>query len=267
MYVEGVKDGKKFFNILRQATRIKPVIIAKGGRGKAGTRAVTSHTASLAGSMTIWEAVVAQAGAISAENFEEMIDLAAAFNFLSPVSGRRVGVVGGGGGAGVLAADQCEEAGLDVIPLPIEIREDLHRRGNPVWDWIGNPVDMSVAMGNTDFSAGDMVQLMGKHPNFDLIITTIGNPFRRGQPVTPAVNYIEQYQLKGNGSKPLLAVVADRSPGGDDDDNESWKQSGELRKQLIAANIPFYPTIGRAARAARKVIEYYRKREQLTSSL
>ena len=76
MYVEGVRDGKRFFNTLSQAASTKPVIIMKGGRGKSGTRAVASHTASLAGSMKIWETLVPQAGAVSAESIDEMIDLA-----------------------------------------------------------------------------------------------------------------------------------------------------------------------------------------------
>jgi len=139
MYVEGVRDGRRFLNSLRQAVSTKPVIILKGGRGKSGGRMVSSHTASLAGSTKTWETLIAQAGAFSAEDFDEMADLALSFYFLSPILGPRVGVAGGGGGASVLAADQCEEAGLDVIPLPLEIREELRSMGAPIWDWIGNP--------------------------------------------------------------------------------------------------------------------------------
>ena len=146
MYIEGVRDGKRFLDILRKTTVKKPVIILKGGRGKSGTRATASHTASLAGSMEVWNTAMKQAGAISVAHIEELLDVAAAFYFLPPAYGNHVGVAGGGGGGSVMAADLCEEAGLDVIPLPDEIREELRKQNNPIWDWVTNPVDFSIAL-------------------------------------------------------------------------------------------------------------------------
>ncbi|UCD85254.1 MAG: CoA-binding protein, partial [Deltaproteobacteria bacterium] len=108
-YIEGVKDGKRFLSALREAASAKPVIVLKAGRGVAGTRAVASHTASLAGSLRIWEGVMNQAGAVQANTLEEGIDLAVSFCFLPPFSGRRVGIVGGGGGKSVLSADEWEK--------------------------------------------------------------------------------------------------------------------------------------------------------------
>ena len=72
-------------------------------------RAAASHTAALSGSVRLWESLVTQAGAILAEDFNEMADLAVSFYFLPPIRGLRVGVAGTGGGPSVLAADQCEE--------------------------------------------------------------------------------------------------------------------------------------------------------------
>jgi len=182
MYIEGPKDGNRFFNILREVTRTKPVVIIKGGRGQSGTRAVSSHTASLAGSMEIWNTMVSQAGAVAVSSIEELIDTAVSFYFLPPITGRRVGVAAGAGGATVLAADQCEEAGLDVIPLPQEIRDDLKSQGIQIWDWIGNPADFSINMGDADFAAPQLLKMMAMNPNFDLIIASIGAPGRGGPP-------------------------------------------------------------------------------------
>jgi len=245
MYVEGVKDGKRFFNTLRRAAATKPVIIIKGGRGKSGTRAAASHTASLAGSMNIWEATVTQAGAIPAEDLDELIDLTVSFYFLPSIKGSRVGVVAEGGGSSVLAADQCEEAGLDVIALPTEIREELKSKGIPAWDWIGNPADMSIMLG-IDFGVDDMLEIMAGNQNFDLLIAMMEHRYRG------------RLKPKGNELKPLLAVMRERSLGSDD--YNSWKLMRQMRKKFIAANIPFYPTIRRAARSARKLIDYYQKR-------
>ena len=258
MYVEGVKDGQRFFNTLRRAASTKPVIIIKGGRGKSGARATASHTASLAGSVQIWETAVTQAGAVSVENLDELIDMAVSFYFLPPIRGRRVGVAGGAGGASVLAADQCEEAGLDVIPLPAEFREELKSKGVTIWDWLGNPADMSIRE-DDNFSVGAVLEMMARNQNFDLLIAIIHGPHHRWHKEMSAETYLEEYRLKESSQKPLLAMLADTSLGTDDDD-WSWKLMREMRMQLIADNIPFYPTIERAARAARKLIDYHQKR-------
>ncbi|MFC2071882.1 acetate--CoA ligase family protein [Chloroflexota bacterium] len=268
MYIEGVKDGKRFFNVLRQAASTKPVIIIKGGRGKSGARAVASHTASLTGSMEMWKTLVAQAGAISAKNFDEMVDLAVSFHFLPPITGARVGIApGGGGGRSVLAADQCEEAGLDVITLPTEIREELKSKGISTWDWIGNPIDVSQTIQDVSFSTGDMLQMMARNQNFDLLIAIIGEPPRKDQQEMSAETHLKQYKkLEESKLKPLLAVVADTGPDIDNYDDWSWNLMREVRTELRAANIPIYPTIGRAARAARKLIDYYQKRDSKLDS-
>ncbi len=266
MYIEGVKDGKRFFDSLHKAASTKPVIITKGGRGQAGTRAVASHTASLAGSAEAWEALVAQAGAISAQNLDELADLAVSFYFLPPIQGPRVGVIGGGGGPSVLSADDCEEAGLDVIPLPTEIREELRSQGIPIWDWIGNPTDVSI-LGGSGLSAIDMLQMMARNQDFNLLIANITEvPLSREEGTilrlrAEADGYIK---VRQESPKPLLVVVAERSLGVKERSHWRWKATSEVRTKLVGANIAIYPTIGRAARSARKLLDYYLKRKQVT---
>jgi len=261
MYIEGAKDGKRFCDILRRTIPIKPVIILKGGRGEAGARATASHTASLAGSLRVWEAMVAQAGAISVDTLDELIDLAASFRFLPPIRGKRVGVAGGAGGASVLAADECERAGLEVIPLPPEFREEMKNRGISIWDWLSNPADLSIRE-NDDFTVGTALEMMAKNPNFDLLIAIMGHMHRRfmGADLTIDKYLSEQYGLNACRIKPFLAVVPDASLGLKEWDSWEWKMNCELRTRLIEENVPFYPSITRAANAANKMINYYRKR-------
>ena len=260
MYIEGVKDGRRFFNSLRQAASCKPVVILKGGRGRSGARAAASHTASLAGAVELWETLVSQAGAVFAEDLNELIDLAASFYFLPPITGRRVGVAGGAGGASVLAADQCEKAGLDVIPLPVELREELKDRGVAVWDWIGNPADISIRVDDS-LTAGYMLEIMSRYPQFDFLIPIIHGPHRRSRKGASVDRHLEEYRLQDSSRKPLLAVVADRERDVNKDDEAwRWQQTRLMKAKLIASNIPVYPTIGRAARAADKLIDYYQKR-------
>lgn len=266
MYIEGVRDGRRFLSSLRNAASVKPVIVLKGGRGKSGTRVVASHTASLAGSMKTWEAIVNQAGAISAADFDEMTDLAVSFYFLPPIRGPRVGVVGGGGGPSVLSADECEEAGLDVIPLPVEIREQLRSNGVPIWDWVGNPIDVSI-LGGSGLSDIDMLHLMAGNANFDLLIANVNEgvivTLARPEGMTLRLkDVVKSYAgVREENPKPLLTVVEEKSLGVGDYDHWSSKLISEVRTELIEAGIPFYPSIKRAARAARKVLDYYLKRE------
>jgi acyl-CoA synthetase (NDP forming) len=258
MYVEGIRDGEAFFRSLRRAASKKPVVILKGGRGESGSRAAASHTASLAGSRDIWETMVTQAGAVPVKDLDELIDLAVSFHFLPSINGLRVGVAGGGGGASVLAADQCEEAGLDVIPLPIEIREALKREGSTIWDWIGNPVDQSIR-DRPDFAPGNILLMMAKHDSFDFLIAIMSELHHERQKGMSADLYLERFNPECREHKPFLAVIQEKGLGIDNYDNWSWKASCEVRTKLLAAGIPFYPTIGRAAKAVRKMVDYYRR--------
>jgi acyl-CoA synthetase (NDP forming) len=113
-YLEGVHDGRRFLAALRSAADAKPVVILKAGRTAAGARSAVSHTAALAGSHAVWWGALRQAGALQVDTLEEAIDMLAAFSFLRRprrLGGRRVGVVGGGGGRSVQSADACAEAG------------------------------------------------------------------------------------------------------------------------------------------------------------
>jgi acyl-CoA synthetase (NDP forming) len=261
MYIEGAKDGKRFFDILRRTTPIKPVVIIKGGKGQAGARATSSHTASLAGSYQVWEAMVAQAGAISVDTLDELIDLAVSFRFLPPIRGKRVGVGGGAGGASVLAADECERAGLDVVPLPPEFREEMKNKGISIWDWISNPADLSIRE-NDDFTPGMVMEMMAKYPDFDLLIAIMGHMHRRfmGADLTIDKYLAEQFCLNNCRIKPLLAVVPDMSLGINEADSWEWKMNCELRTRLVAEDVPFYTSVEQAASAARKMIDYYNKK-------
>ncbi len=263
MYIEGVKDGKRFFDSLRKAASTKPVVILKGGRGESGTRAAASHTASLAGSMKVWDTLVAQAGAISAGNLNEMVDLATSFYFLPPIYGLRAGVYGGGGGgATVMGADECEEAGLNVINLPAEIREALRGKNNPIWDWVGNPIDGSI-MGGFDISAMSVFEMMSRSDGFDLLIGGIAGStlFGKERMITGINGNANGYlKIRKETSKPLLVAVQEDSLGTENYCDEGAKAVAEARTNLIAAGIPIYPTLARAARAARRMIDYYKNR-------
>ena len=267
MYIEGVRDGPSFFRTLRQATLKKPVVIIKGGRGKAGTRATASHTASLAGTMEVWHTMVRQAGAVEVATIEELLEVAAAFYFLPPIYRNHAAVAGGSGGSSVMGADQCEEAGLNVVPLPEEIREELKRRGSPIWDWISNPADFSISM--ETFNAGEIIQLMSDHPDFDLVITFMQPPNnfgpRRTGPPPSLEEHMKRYNIE-NVKKPIFVVLQDRGRSTTDDTGENLKKYIEFRNKLIEMHLPTYPTIGAAANAAAKMVAFYENRNRALAS-
>jgi acetyltransferase len=115
IYVEGLPDGQKFIQVARKVTRHKPVVAIKSGVTASGSRAVSSHTGSLAGSEAAYKAAFRQAGVIRASSMEELFDCARAFAYQPLLKGDRIGIVTNAGGPGILATDALEHAGL-LIP-------------------------------------------------------------------------------------------------------------------------------------------------------
>ena len=142
-YIEGVQDGRLFFEALKRCARVKPVIILKGGRTQSGSHAAHSHTGSLAGSIEVFDAACRQAGAIHAETMDELHDLiVAASTNAGRVTGRGVALFGGGGGGfAVLSADAIDREGLTVPKMP-KTAVDKMREYIPVaGSSVNNPID------------------------------------------------------------------------------------------------------------------------------
>lgn len=111
-YIEGLPDGGEFIRVARQVTKVKPVVALKSGVTQAGSRAVSSHTGSLAGSEQAYNAAFRQAGVIRANSLQDLFDYALAFGYLPPLKGDRIAIVTNAGGPGILATDALERAGL-----------------------------------------------------------------------------------------------------------------------------------------------------------
>lgn len=140
LYIEGVRDGRRFLEALRYASSKKPVIVLKAGKSASGAKAAASHTGSLAGSYEIYRAAFKQAGAIEVEEMEELFDAAKAFEMYEK-AGKRVVVVTNSGGPGVLATDKLERLGLEIAKLGEKTVEEL-RSFLPPQCSVKNPVDL-----------------------------------------------------------------------------------------------------------------------------
>ena len=125
VYVEGVPDGQRFIDVARRVTRHKPVVAIKSGVTKSGSRAVSSHTGSLAGSEAAYKAAFRQAGVIRAPSMEALFDYALAFAYQPLVKGDRIGIVTNAGGPGILATDALEHAGMEIPRLSHETVDAL----------------------------------------------------------------------------------------------------------------------------------------------
>jgi acyl-CoA synthetase (NDP forming) len=166
-YLEGVDDGRRFLQIVSQTTARKPVIVLKSGRTEAGGKAALSHTGSLAGSDEIYDAAFRQAGAIRADNSQDMLDLAKSFERLPLPPGDRIGMITLGGGWGVLATDALAPVGLKLARLDDQVMDVCNQVLPPFWSH-GNPVDL---VGTPYISTHvAILEAMAASPEVDAII-------------------------------------------------------------------------------------------------
>ncbi len=140
-FIEGVREGKRFIDIVRKLTMRKPLIAIKAGKTKAGSEAAHSHTSSIAGSIQVFRSVAKQTGIILAENSDELVDYATTFAKCPLPKGKRVGILSGAGGWAVLSADACEEYSLEVPPLPVNVVDKISELAPSYWSH-RNPIDL-----------------------------------------------------------------------------------------------------------------------------
>jgi acetyltransferase len=166
-YLEGLEDGRRFLDVARAHTRRKPLVVVKGGVTERGKRAASSHTGSLASDEGIFQGVCRQAGITRCETVEEAYETAAAFATQPLPRGRRTLVFTVAGGWGVMTADAAVTAGLDLIPLPEDLREAVDKLVPARWSR-GNPIDL--AGGETRDTIPQALDLAAGHPDVDAVL-------------------------------------------------------------------------------------------------
>jgi acyl-CoA synthetase (NDP forming) len=174
LLLEAVKTPEKFVRMAEKALKAgKPLIVRKIGQSGAGSRAVASHTAALAGSQAAYRAIFDRYGLIEGGDFDEMIDMAAGFLACGDrmPAGNRIGICTSSGGGGVWMADACAAAGLDVPVLDDETRAaiDVHL---PSYGTSQNPVD-STAQGVHKVGYAEFARLVAQSPLIDAVIVVV----------------------------------------------------------------------------------------------
>jgi acetyltransferase len=142
LQIEEVHDGTRFLALASGITKTKPIIALKAGRTQSGVRVIASHSGSLAGNDTVYDTAFKQVGIIRAHDMDELVDFIKTLSYLSPLpSGNRVAIITFSGAAAALAADACEEYGMQVAQLS-QSTIDRIREILPAWTAISNPIDL-----------------------------------------------------------------------------------------------------------------------------
>ena len=163
-YVEGFREGRRLFELCKEITRKKPVVIMKAGRTDTGARAARSHSAALAGSDVVLDAALRQCGVIRVDEITDLVDVAVALLGQPLPRGSRVGVLAMGGGMAVMAADALRHEGLEMPPLSPSTLQKLDALLSRRWPR-GNPVDPAG-----DFISYHLLWPMMEDKNFDALV-------------------------------------------------------------------------------------------------
>jgi len=257
MYIEGPKDGRRFFAALRDACRRKPVVVWKGGLTEAGARAIFSHTAALASEVRIWDAATRQAGALSVESLEEMVDVLKGLLYIKPGAGKRVGLIAMTGGQSVVIADAFGQAGLEVPLLSAASYEKLESFFNIIGGSYRNPLDAggTLAMGFRMDNLQRMLDILDEDPNIDAIAieTAVAYLMRRGILHSSLLDSLLQLLAdhKERSRKPFLMVLQAGQMEG---------ETAEIRGKFLARGIAAFGSFQQGANALAKVVVYHRFR-------
>jgi len=170
MYSEGLPNGQEFIKVAREVTKTKPVVAIKSGVTKSGSRAVSSHTGSLAGSEQAYQAAFQQAGVLRANDMASMFDMALALGYQPLLKNDRIVIVTNAGGPGILATDALERSGMSLARLKVETIQDLEQY-LPDAASAANPVDvLGDARGDRYRFA---LESVSKDPNVDGIVVVL----------------------------------------------------------------------------------------------
>jgi acetyl coenzyme A synthetase (ADP forming)-like protein len=241
-YIEGVKRGKEFIEVARKATKIKPVVIIKGGRSETGMKAAHSHTAALAGNYEAYDAVFRQFGFTAAKDLKDILNYAKILSNQPLCTGSRVAILTNGGGLGVIATDAVSDSGLTLAQLSKESEETLRKQMPPIVN-ICMPLD--IAGDADDKRFGDALAVLEDDPNVDalVVVALFQTPGADSRVASKLIHYAT------TSKKPMVVI----SMGGN---------FTELHKEMMeSSGVPVYASPNDAANALAALINYSRYRQ------
>jgi acyl-CoA synthetase (NDP forming) len=172
-YIEGLREGRRFYELTREITKHKPIVVIKSGTTGASAKAARSHTGALAGADAVYTAAFKQAGVIRAEDEEELANIVLALCNVPLPRGKRVGILTMGGGFGVVTAEVCEKEGLEIATLEPQTLKKMSAILPSRWT-PGNPVDLvGIRLSGTENIAAICLQLLLEDKNVDGVISLL----------------------------------------------------------------------------------------------
>ncbi len=237
MYLEGVKRGREFYRAAKRISKRKPIIVLKGGTTEEGTKAVSSHTGSLAGSDSIYNAVFEQAGIIRAGDLEQIFDFARMLSTQPKPRGDRVQVVTDGGGFGIMMTDWLVKNGLSMAKLSEKTVKTLKSKAS-AYTIIKNPMDLTGAATAGMYKLA--IDACMRDRNVDMVVAIV--LFQVPQLTSEVIEILTEANRKK--SKPFVVVAA----GG--------RYTETMKKKLEASGIPCFSYPERASQALNALREF-----------
>ncbi len=240
-YIEGVKNGRKFFNTAKEVTLKKPVVILKSGRTEAGAKAAASHTGSLAGSYRIYQAAFEQAGVLEARSMRQLFNYAKALAMQKPAKGNRIAIVTNGGGAGVMMSDGLLEKGLKLASLSDEsnerFRKDIEEGKLPRHMSYRNPIDVIGDAPSSRYEVAMRYALEDGNVDVLVVIALFQSP-ALDEGIVAAMERMKAY------GKPIVFVA----PGG--------AYPHKMARNIELKGVPVYETVEDGVDAVYALVRY-----------
>jgi acyl-CoA synthetase (NDP forming) len=247
LYLEGLKDGRRFLEAARKATARKPVLAYKVGRTEAGSRAASTHTASLTGSTQLFDAACRQAGVQVCDDMLEMFDFADTLAHQPLPPGNRVGIASGGGGFCVVTAEACAKVGLEVPVLDEAAQREVLEHVREFSPSPLNPLDLIARKTHLDYGAA--IEILAKQDYIDgLIIMPPYGGFQRTSSLDAMKGLVECCniiaEIPSKYQKPVLAFARREI------------RNTATYQILSRGKIPFYESPETCARAMKALCSY-----------
>jgi acetyltransferase len=260
MYVEGAKDGRRLFELLRSVRGKKPVVLWRGGRARAGGRAIHSHTASLASSGDVWAGLYRQTGIIPAGSADEVVDTVAALVNMTPSSKRNLALIAMTGGQSVAISDQFERAGFEVPRLSQQSYDRLAEFFNVIGGSYQNPFDAAGTVRGGEENFKKLLDILEDEPAIDggiaIELSTQGydkNPKWLDATLEQLASYRERT------GQPVITLSPTGGVMSASGASEAAVKAGEA---IAARGFALYPSFARGADALGRVVDYYAALEE-----